>query len=306
MKIDHHLIETNIQTNIKIVKMPKKGKVGFTKKAKTVSTKQAKIASTKQVKSIKKIGKKKIGKKKTTKKVSKNKLASPEIVTFSASNGPLTKKLDEKELSKKKSAKKVLNTSTNLFLFFDVETSGLPQFSNSSVNRFYHYSDVAKYNSSRIVQICWMVYDYYRQQLISHNYVIKPSGDFNIVCSDIHGITNEHVNEHGQNLSDVFNQLAIDLQNVKFSVTHNLFFVKNILYSELYRHGRQDIIDKLEATEQTCTGLSSIKIVKLPNMKKPNLGQLYEHCFKKQMLNPHNAYFDTQHIAECFFKLIDK
>ncbi len=199
--------------------------------------------------------------------------------------------------------------SKNLFLFLDIETNGLPVRKPSYDNEYYPYTDLLKYDGSRIVQICWAIYDFKKNKKVFKNYIIKPD-KFKITNSVFHGITDKIGLEQGVPIKQVFSELRQDLTDVKFIVAHNIEFDINILFSELHRYKLfSDVITTLQEKEQICTGNQTRDLLKMPTKgsaryKMPKLSELYEYCFKKPMENQHNAEHDVINLVDCFFEVI--
>tara|TARA_B100001248_G_scaffold262231_1_gene256859 strand:+ start:3163 stop:3759 length:597 start_codon:yes stop_codon:yes gene_type:complete len=194
-------------------------------------------------------------------------------------------------------------------LVFDTETTGLP--SRKGYDNYFPYTETSHYDTSRIVSICWNLYE--NETLLSKNYfVIKPDDSFSIdntsKSCEINGITKEIANKIGILITDVFVQLHTDLYNCDKIVAHNLLFDKNILLSELYRYGRQDLINIFESKDMYCTMNNSKDLLKIPmkygNYKSPKLIELYLYFFGEKFNNEHDASADTEACAKCYFKLI--
>lgn len=199
-----------------------------------------------------------------------------------------------------------LNINTNLFLFLNIETNGLPK-TKKGLDKYYHYSDLAKYNSSRIIRIAWVIYDYNQKFVCEKDFLIKPK-KFNIYNSYIHGITKENALQNGIRIKKAFNKLQKDIKNVKFIIGHNLPFTMNIVLSEMYRLNLHELINEMLKKTQTCTAKKTIHVLKIPFMssgyKMPSLPELYKYCFNKKMTNHHNSLSDAKNIAKCFFFLL--
>ena len=202
-----------------------------------------------------------------------------------------------------------MNQKKDLLIFIDVETIGLPIV--KEFNNYYHYTDSKKYDSARIVQISWSIYDRSGNELVFRDYVIKPD-NFKIPKSStcIHGIPHAYAKKYGHNLDKILALLGNDISNVKFIVAHNLNFDKNIIYSELYRHNRQNIIQKLEGMVHICTAQTTKDLLKLRIMinfryinKMPTLAELYTWCFGKPIENAHDSKYDVINLVSIFFYL---
>jgi len=203
-----------------------------------------------------------------------------------------------------------MSKKNNLALFIDCETSGLP-IKKTGLHPFYPFSELDKYDSSRLIAVSWCICDFKGDQKVLRTVYVKPDG-FTITNSDIHGITQEKVNTDGVTVKQLFDQLEQDLtDNVKVMVAHNLEFDYNIIMSELHRLGnKKTLMDRLAKLEKACTAEQTRDLLKLPTKstyggyKIPSLKELYLHCFKKEMMNHHNPEQDVIHLKEIFFHLL--
>jgi|688.fasta_scaffold624918_1 DNA polymerase-3 subunit alpha len=195
-----------------------------------------------------------------------------------------------------------MSKQLNYTMVIDIETTGLPE--KISFYKYYDYSQIEKYNSSRIVQIAWNLYNNNGKIIKSFDSIIKPN-NFIIPNHEYHKITNEIANETGNNIEDVLIKLNNDLEGVNIIVGHNLMFVENIILNEAYRNGLQTLIDEIKKKKKVCTGFGTENLLKIElahgKYKMPSLEELYLWCFKKQIDNIHNSKYDVGHIAECYF-----
>lgn len=191
---------------------------------------------------------------------------------------------------------------------FDTETSGLPI--TKGFNNYYCYNDLDKYNSSRLVSICWKVYE--NEELIKSNYhIIKPKGfiiDNNSYACKINGITQEIASSNGISIESMFDKLKVDLEECKLIVAHNINFDKHIILSELFRFKKQDIIDIFLSINLYCTMYNGLNITKIKfknsnKLKLPKLIELYRHFFNKEFEDAHNAEADVEACAKCYFEM---
>ena len=193
-------------------------------------------------------------------------------------------------------------------LVFDTETSGLP--TKRGYDKYYPYSELNHYDTSRIVSICWKLYD--NEKIISSKYfIIKPKGfkiDNTSKACEINGITQEIADKDGILIEDVFVELHADLYKSETIVAHNILFDQNILLSELHRSKRQDLIQIFESKELYCTMNKSKDLLRIPmkygDYKSPKLIELYEFLFKTGFEGAHNAEADVDACAKCYFELI--
>lgn len=192
---------------------------------------------------------------------------------------------------------------------FDTETSGLPQ--TKGFNNYFIYSDLDKYKNSRLLSICWKIYD--DSELVNEYYsIIKPDNfeiDNNSIACKINGITKEKANSEGVLLKDILEKLKSDLNDVNTVVAHNINFDKYILLSELFRQSRLDIIElflskKLYCTMQNGKDIARVTFKNSSNIKPPKLVELYKHFFNEEFDDAHNAEADVEACAKCYFKMI--
>ncbi len=195
-------------------------------------------------------------------------------------------------------------------LIFDTETTGLPI--TQGFNKYYSYTDLEKYNSSRLLSICWKLYE--NDKLINSNYfIIKPEEfkiDNNSYACKINGITHEIALSKGVSIHDIFEKLKSDFLDCNTIVAHNINFDKHILLSELHRYNRDDIITLFLSKRLYCTMLKGTDIanIKYKNSNKnkfPKLIELYKFFFNEEFQNAHNAEADVEACAKCYFKMIN-
>ena len=192
---------------------------------------------------------------------------------------------------------------------FDTETTGLPK--QAGYNKYFSYTDLTKYNSCRIVSICWYIYDDENKVKSFYN-IIKPNNfiiDNNSIACKINGITQEIANDKGIDINDMFEQLKEDLYDVDRIIAHNINFDKHILLAELFRHNKQDIIDLFLKKDFYCTmehgmPIANITFKNSKKIKSPKLIELYKFFYNEEFDGAHNAEVDVIACAKCYFKMI--
>lgn len=223
-----------------------------------------------------------------------------------------TKIVKRKVLKKKKTAKLnrnkiILKSSENLFLFIDIETTGFPERNSNIYNHYYHFSDTEKYDSSRIVQIAWVIFNYKQVKKGENNFIIRPN-NFVIENSHIHNITQDYAVKNGVDISIALNALQNDLKNIGFIVGHSLEFILNILFSEMHRLNMNDSINEILKKKHICTAEQMKTIVKIPgtlnNYKIPKFDELFEYCFNRNPTKRHDAINDAIDLSNCFFHIM--
>lgn len=200
-------------------------------------------------------------------------------------------------------------------LFLDLETTGLPQqyTLENGGKRFYPYTQIDKFDTSRIVQFSFLRYRKNGSMRSMNDHIISPQGF--IISPEsivIHHITPEIAFEKGKYLSEVMDIFEEELDKSKVLVMHNVWFDKTILLSEAYRMGRHGLIDKMFNKQYYCTMRETKSLCKLPSQyyngyKNPKLSELHNHLFKNDPINPkilHNSLNDVKVTAKCFFRLL--
>lgn len=182
----------------------------------------------------------------------------------------------------------------SFYLFFDTETTGLPQNYNAP------YSDLA--NWPRVVQLAWVLADAEKKILEEKSFIIKPDG-FSIPAASaaVHGIDDAKANELGIPLVEalgVFNKSLLEASPTL--VAHNILFDINVLGAEFLR---TNISTNFMDLTQVCTMKSSIEFCGLPNRKFPKLAELHRRLFDADFENAHDALADVLACYRCFFEL---
>ena len=196
---------------------------------------------------------------------------------------------------------KYLNQSpvTNMYLFFDVETTGKPRNWKAPVSN--------TFNWPRAVQIAWLFYDKDRNLVEAKNYIIQPEGyEIPDEVVRIHGISTEIAKEKGVELLSVLEEFKKLIDKADYLIAHNISFDEKIIGAEFYRKKMEH---RLFSSERYCTMREGTYFCKLPGRygkyKWPTLSELHNKAFGKDFTDKHNARADTQACADCFFKMLD-
>ena len=192
-------------------------------------------------------------------------------------------------------------------LILDTETSGLfTRSKNKKENKedAPFYTKLECFESCRIVSICWLVVQY--DDIINQSYyIIKPD---NFIISEesfnIHGISQEEADTTGIVLKDIFDLFKEALESCKYVTAHNIDFDFNVIMAELYRYGRNDIIDIFNSKKLICTMKKGKDVMGMP--RYPKLGVLYKYLYDKEITNAHNALSDTLHCFYCYIKMFPR
>jgi len=187
-----------------------------------------------------------------------------------------------------------------MYLFFDTETTGLPNDYNAPVEDLNNWP--------RLVQLAWVVYDENAEQRTGVNCIIKPEG-FIIPeqASRVHGITTEKANREGRTLISVLEEFAEAVENSKLLIAHNISFDEKIIGAEFLR---KNISHNLFDIARFCTMKESTDFCQIPGnfggYKWPRLLELHIKLFGKGFEGAHDALADVNACAKCFFELIGR
>ncbi|MBL4670183.1 MAG: PHP domain-containing protein, partial [Flavobacteriales bacterium] len=188
-----------------------------------------------------------------------------------------------------------------MFLIFDTETTGLPKNYKAPVTD----SD----NWPRMVQLAWQLHDNTGKLLEAKNYIVKPDGyDIPIGVSKIHGITTERAERDGYDLKKVLEELKIDLERTNYNVGHNIEFDVNIVGAEFFRIDNE-INEQFSTLATIDTMKTSVDFCAIPGgrggrFKYPSLTDLHKKLFNKGFGDAHDAAYDVDATARCFFGLV--
>ena len=187
-----------------------------------------------------------------------------------------------------------------MFLIFDTETTGLPKNWRAPITD----SD----NWPRVVQLAWQLHDTNGRLLNRGNYIIKPDGfDIPYAAQKVHGISTERAMRDGHDLAEVLQIFSKDLERAGYNVGHNIGFDIQVTGAEFYRCGLESpLLDlKVIDTKDEGTDFCAIPGGKGGRYKWPTLTELHEKLFGQGFGDAHDAAYDVDATARCFFGLID-
>ena len=182
-------------------------------------------------------------------------------------------------------------------LFIDTEASGLPKKWNAP------YSKVNNWPFS--VQISWQIYNREGLLIKQEDHYIKDN-DFKIspAALNIHGITREFLNQHGEPRHKVMELLAEDIKQYHpILIGHFMELDLHVLSADFFRSG----VENPALNQHTfCTMLATKQLIHHPQKKFLRLGDLYQMLFSTPLLNQHNALTDAAATAKCYYELIKR
>ncbi|MCC5936110.1 MAG: DNA polymerase III subunit alpha [Lunatimonas sp.] len=186
-----------------------------------------------------------------------------------------------------------------MYIVFDTETTGLPRNFNAPI------TDLD--NWPRLVQLAWQLHDAKGKLLSQHNHIVKPEG-FTIPynAEKIHGISTKRANEEGKPLADVLALFQEDLAKTTYLVGHNVEFDINVTGAEFLRKEiTTDFLSKKTLdTKDLSTDFCAIPGGKGGKYKWPTLTELHQKLFGVGFDAAHDAAYDVDATAKCFFGLI--
>lgn len=185
-------------------------------------------------------------------------------------------------------------------LFFDTETTGLPNFKLP-------YTDPSQ---PHIVQLAFQLYDLTADVVLAtHSMLIIPKlyssiepGAFNA-----HGISVDRANTYG--LDPAFALLMFQgfADKADLIVAHNFDFDRGMMKRTYHALNKPDI---LEGKKSFCTMKSTTQICGLTaangRPKWPTLTQLHLHCHGVPFSGAHDALIDVIACRDCFLHLYKK
>lgn len=197
-----------------------------------------------------------------------------------------------------------------MILFFDTETTGLPDWRAPS--------DAP--TQPHLVQLAMLLVDEEtRQERGLVDLIIKPT-DWNIPkeASDIHGITDEMAHACGVSERLAVATFAAFYSQAKVACAHNVSFDTRIMRIALLRHGRtREQADDFESSKpKFCTMKAAQPIVALPptekmkaagftHFKSPTVGECIRHFFDEELAGAHNALIDARAAARIYWAVAD-
>lgn len=192
------------------------------------------------------------------------------------------------------------------FMIIRIDTTGIPE--KKENREYYEYKEIEKYKKSRMIRATWIIFDRKKKIRKERDYIIKPK-KFKIKkeISEINKIYQKEAKEKGEEIEKVLKKIKKDMKKSSIIIGHNYEFIENIIKSEIYRiKGETRMIKMMEEKKTICTSDRTKEIIKLPNNKKPTLGELYKYYCKKEMKKETESIEKVKIILECFFKMMKK
>jgi DNA polymerase-3 subunit epsilon len=187
-------------------------------------------------------------------------------------------------------------------LFFDTETTGLPDWKNPS--------DAP--HQPHMVQLAAILANPETREMIAFmDVIIKPDGwTIPEETIAIHGITNERALEEGIPEKEAFDQFVEMWGRSDFRVAFNEIFDARILRIASFRFSETPLIEAWKDAPAQCAMKMAKPICKIPApanarrwgpYKNPTLSEAYKHFTGADLVDAHSAMADTKACMEVYF-----
>ena len=164
-------------------------------------------------------------------------------------------------------------------------------------------------NWPRLVQLAWQLHDEKGRLLSNKNFIIRPEG-FTIPynAEKVHGISTKRALEEGHPLQEILQVFREDVAQTKYLVGHNIGFDIHVVGSEFLRAA---LVMPFEGKAELDTKDISTNFCALPGgkggkFKWPTLTELHQKLFGVGFGDAHDAAYDVDATARCFFGLINQ
>jgi DNA polymerase-3 subunit epsilon len=194
-----------------------------------------------------------------------------------------------------------------MYLFYDCETTGLPDFS-APAEHFQKHPGIA--------QLAAVLLDKNRKVHGSMNFIIAQPDHvpFSEQAAAIHGITKERMQTVGVTPALAVASFLELLEKAECVVAHNRRFDEKMLRIELHRAGNAAAAEALRQKAARCTMIEADEIMKMAptermmaagftKSKPPKLTEAYEYFMKKPMTGAHDASHDVRATIDIFFAI---
>ena len=189
-----------------------------------------------------------------------------------------------------------------MYLIFDTETTGIPRNKTAPLTDFDNWP--------RLVQLAWQLHGATGKLINRGNLIIRPEGfDIPFRAQQVHGISTARALEEGQSLVEVLKIFTEDLNRSEIIIGHNIEFDISIIGAELLR--KEMNTAPLLKRKKFDTSTETIEFCALPGgpggrFKMPKLNELHQKLFGKDVNDAHDAAYDVEATARCYFQLIQK
>ena len=195
---------------------------------------------------------------------------------------------------------------SNLILFFDTETTGLP-----------NKKPPTDPNQARLIQLAAILASPEGETLNTLNTLVKIGNAFmHPLAQEAHGISRERANSEGIHPKEAFEKFHEMCESAECLVCHNHNFDFNIIaltaqqITDQYEDPTDPdlMLSDIQELPFYCTMVQATEFCALPKkkgsgFKYPKLMELYSILFEREFSGAHNAMADVTATMECFFEL---
>ncbi|MFA0960678.1 DNA polymerase III subunit alpha [Roseivirga sp. BDSF3-8] len=186
-----------------------------------------------------------------------------------------------------------------MYLIFDTETTGLPKRFDAPLEDLDNWP--------RLVQLAWQLHGSKGELLSTGNFIVKPEGftiPFN--AEKVHGISTDRAIKEGHPLEEVLAKFEVDLKRTDRVIGHNIEFDLNVVGAEFLRKELETVMLGITPidTKDEATEFCAIPGGRGGKFKWPTLTELHQKLFGEGFADAHDAAYDVDATAKCFFGLI--
>lgn len=193
-----------------------------------------------------------------------------------------------------------------MILFFDTETTGLPDFKARSADP----------DQPHIVQLALIACDDDGAETAVTSVIVRPDGwTISPELTAIHGISHERAMDEGVPEHEATTMFVMWQAQAALRVAHNESFDRRIMRIAMTRSGlERDFIEHIEARASFDTCGAAKPIINLPPTEKmmaigmnrpkpPRLEECIRHFFDEELPGAHDALIDTRACARIYYHL---
>lgn len=186
-----------------------------------------------------------------------------------------------------------------------VDTNGLPL---QTGPRKPTYDELTAYDTSRIVQMSYILCNMNDLQKIeSESFIIKKDG-FSITNPEFHGVTDAISTQKGIPFTIAAQNLMKAMEKADNLIAHSGDFTFNVLKSELFRYGMINELSKVESCKAWCamenTKMAVGLLDKNKDPKTPSLKELVAFALQEELPAQRNASLNCEYLRKALQVLL--
>lgn len=195
------------------------------------------------------------------------------------------------------------------YLFYDTETTGLPDFKQPVIHDC----------QPHVVQLAAILTDAEGNEMSCMNVIIDNGVVIPDRAAEVHGITTDIATEFGVTLAHALSMFTVLVRKTDKIVAHNINFDNFVMKANYHRaiisYSKKPVkeLEKLEK-EAICTLQMAKPIMQLPptakmkaagmtDFKNPNLTECVKHFLNEDLEGAHDALVDVRACKRVFFEM---